>query len=386
MAVERFHIGVADEILEDLKWRLKHTRWPEQLSDVSWERGTELTYLQSLVSYWQHQYDWREQEAKLNRFNQFRCNIDGIDIHFVHERGRGPNPLPLILTHGWPDSYLRYQSIIPLLTDPARYGGNPEDAFDVIVPSLPGFGFSGRPAQSGINNERVSELWVKLMTEELGYTRFGAAGGDLGSGVTRYLAFNHPELLTGIHLTDIGILRDLMNTPVSAELTEEELRYKRNAQEWIAQEGAYMSAQSTRPQTIAYGLTDSPVGLAAWLIEKFRAWSGCNGDLQRVFSMDELLTHIMLYWVTGTAGSAAHMYYENAHSLPPLGRIEVPAGIAIFRADVLQPPRKWAARNLNITRWTSIPRGGHFTAMEEPELFTEDIRAFYRTLRGGTDR
>ncbi|MNB71772.1 Fluoroacetate dehalogenase [compost metagenome] len=381
MPIERFHIHVSDEILDDLKYRLHHTRWPDQIENAGWERGTELSYLKSLVAYWKDHYDWRVQEAKLNRLSQFCCNIDGIDVHFVHERGKGPNPLPIILTHGWPDSYLRYEKIISLLTDPASHGGNPEDSFDVIVPSLPGFGFSGHPKHSGVNNFRVSEMWAKLMTEELGYNKFAAAGGDIGSGVTRYLASNHPELLFGIHLTDVGIIRNLMTSSDQAELSGEELRYKNNASEWIAQEGGYMSLQSTRPQTLAYGLTDSPAGLAGWIIEKYRSWSDCQGNLQDRFSEDELITHIMLYWVTSTMGSSTRMYYENSHSLPPLGYIEVPTGIALFPADILLPPKEWAVRNLNVTRWTSLPRGGHFTAMEEPELLAQDIRAFYKQFR-----
>lgn len=381
MTIERFQIQVSDEILNDLQYRIHHVRWPDQLENTAWERGTELNYLKSLVSYWRDHYDWRAQEAKLNRFSQFRCQIDGIDVHFVHERGKGPDPLPLILTHGWPDSYLRYQKIIPLLTDPASYGGNPEDAFDVIVPSLPGFGFSSRPKHPGVNNFRVAEMWAKLMTEELGYNKFAAAGGDMGSGVTRYLAANHPERLYGIHLTDIGIIRDLIASSDQATLSEEERQYKNNASAWIAQEGGYMSIQSTRPQTLAYGLSDSPVGLAGWMTEKFRSWSDCNGDLEQKFSKDELLTHIMVYWVTNNIGSTAHMYYNNAHSLPPIGYIEVPTGLALFPADILLPPREWAMRNLNVTRWTSMPRGGHFTALEEPELFADDIRAFFRPFR-----
>ncbi|ANS73233.1 multidrug MFS transporter [Paenibacillus yonginensis] len=383
MTVERFHIQISDEVLEDLKDRLHHIRWPDQLENSHWERGTDLSFLKTLVFYWKEHYDWRAQETRLNNLSQFRTRIDGIDIHFVHERGKGPAPLPLILTHGWPDSYLRYQKVIPLLTDPASYGGNPEDAFDVIVPSLPGFGFSGHPVQPGINNFRVSEMWAKLMTEQLGYARFAAGGGDMGSGVTRYLAANHPELLVGIHLTDIGIIRELIAAPDQEKLSEEERQYKKNAAEWMAKEGGYLSLQSTRPQTLAYGLSDSPVGLAAWIMEKFHAWSDCEGDLQKIYTWDELITHIMIYWVTGTAASSTRMYYENGTGLPPLGYIEVPTGLALFKADILPPPQSWASRNLNIARWTSMPRGGHFPAMEEPELFAEDIRAFFRPYRAG---
>ncbi len=386
MSIERFNINISDEVLNDLKYRLEHIRWPDQLEGDGWERGTDINYLQSLVSYWRHQFDWRAQEAELNRFSQFKCNVEGIDIHFVHEHGKGPNPMPIILTHGWPDSYIRYKKIIPLLTDPASYGGKAEDSFDVIVPSLPGFGFSSSPKHSGVNNYYVSELWAKLMTEELGYSKFAAAGGDIGSGVTRYLALNHPEILTGIHLTDIGIIRNLMASHDDAELSEEELQYKKNTPTWISNEGAYMAIQSTKPQTLAYGLSDSPVGLAAWIIEKFRGWSDCNGDLQKRYSMDELLTNIMIYWVTNTIGSSINTYYENTHSLPPMGRIDVPTGLALFPADILLPPKEWVHRNLNITRFTTMPNGGHFTAMEEPEIFAEEIKAFFRPYRSKNNR
>lgn len=381
MPIERFQIQVSDEILEDLKYRLEHVRWPDQLEDSDWERGTDQGYLRSLVTYWRDQFDWRAREAELNRLSHFRCNVDGIDLHFVHERGKGPNPQPIILTHGWPDSFVRYEKIIPMLTDPERYGGNPEDSFDVIVPSVPGFGFSNGLKHAGVNNAYVAELWARLMTEHLGYPKFAAAGGDVGSGVTRYLAFNHPELLTGIHLTDIGIIRNLLTVQDKSALTEEELLYIKDTSKWMADEGGYMSIQSTKPQTLAYGLNDSPVGLAAWIIEKFHAWSDCKGDLRNSFSEDELLTNIMIYWVTNTVGSTANIYYENTHTLPPLGRIEVPAGIAIFPGDVALPPREWAERNLNITRWTTMPRGGHFTAMEDPAPLAEDIREFFRALR-----
>ncbi|AIQ29946.1 MULTISPECIES: epoxide hydrolase family protein [unclassified Paenibacillus] len=381
MPIERFQIHVSDEILEDLKYRLDHVRWPDPLEGSDWERGSDQSYLRSLVTYWREQFDWRAREAELNRLSHFRCNVDGIDVHFVHERGKGPNPQPIILTHGWPDSFVRYEKIIPMLTDPERYGGNPEDSFDVIVPSVPGFGFSNGLKRAGVNNAYVAELWARLMTEHLGYPKFAAAGGDIGSGVTRYLAFNHPELLTGIHLTDIGIIRNLLAVQDKSGLSEEELLYIKNTSQWMADEGGYMSIQSTKPQTLAYGLNDSPVGLAAWIIEKFHAWSDCKGDLRNSFSEDELLTNIMIYWVTHTAGSTANIYYENTHSLPPLGRIEVPTGIAIFPGDVALPPREWADRNLNITRWTTMPRGGHFTAMEDPAPLAEDIREFFRALR-----
>jgi microsomal epoxide hydrolase len=351
------------------------------MKGAEWEQGTELSYLQSLVTYWRDSFNWREQEAKLNRLNQFRAEVDGFTIHFIHERGAGRNPLPIILTHGWPDSFTRYQKIIPLLTDPARYGGDQMDSFDVIVPSIPGFGFSSRPNLHGVNSFQVAELWEKLMSKELGYRRFGAAGGDIGSGVTRYLAATHPEHLVGIHLTDIGILRDLLTPSSRTDLSEGELRYSKSATEWMAREGAYMSLHATKPQTLAYGLSDSPVGLAGWIVEKFRSWSDCGGNLGRSFTNDELLTNIMIYWVTGTIGSSMRMYYENSHTLPPIGQISVPTGIAVFPADILLPPKESVERKLQLARWTSMPRGGHFAAMEEPELLADDIRAFFRPLR-----
>ena len=381
MTAERFSIQIPEDVLIDLKYRLDHIRWPDQLENVAWERGTEKGYLQSLVSYWSEQYDWRAQEAELNRLPQFRCTVDGVDVHFIHERGRGPNPLPIILTHGWPDSFIRYKKMIPLLADPARYGGDPNDAFDVIVPSIPGFGFSGKPSVGGVNNSTVSELWAKLMTEELGYETFAAAGGDMGSGVTRYLAAIHPELLVGIHVTDIGIIRQLMTAHDEASLSKEELQYKADVQKWIVEEGGYISLQATKPQTLAYGLSDSPVGLAAWIVEKFRSWSDQDCEFDKKFGNDELLTNIMIYWITNTIGPSAHRYFENTHSLPQLGRIDVPTGVALFPSDVLLPPREWAEKNLNIMRWTHMPRGGHFAAMEEPELLAEDIRAFFKKFR-----
>jgi microsomal epoxide hydrolase len=381
MAPERFHIQVDEKVLEDLKARLDHTRWPNPWAGDAWEGGTDLEALRGLANHWRTRFDWRVQEAALNRLAQYRCKIGGIDVHFVHERGVGPEPLPIILTHGWPDSFLRYQKVIPLLTDPAAHGGDPADAFDVVVPSVPGFGFSSRPEQGGINNQSISELWATLMTEILGYHRFAAGGGDVGSGVTRYLASGHPDRLVGIHLTDIGIVRDLVNAPNPALLSEAERDYQREAQSWIAREGAYMAIQSTRPQTLAFGLTDSPVGLAAWILDKFRSWSDCQGNLANRFTADELLTNIMLYWFAGNFGSSARLYYENVRSLPPLPRIEVPTGMALFSADILLPPRDWAERHFRIERWTKLPRGGHFTAWEEPELWVEDIRAFFRPLR-----
>lgn len=381
MQSKRFRVHVAQDDLDDLNARLDNVRWPDQPVDDSWGRGADIGFLRSLISYWRRGFDWRAQEEKLNSLDQFVCQIDGFEIHFVHERGKGPNPFPVILTHGWPDSFLRYQKIVPLLTDPAAHGGSPEDSFDVIVPSIPGIGFSRAPDGARCNNCDISELWHTLMTRVLGYAAFGASGGDLGSGVTRYLASNHPRDLAGIHLSDVGIIRDLVAAPDPAALSRDCAEYRVAAQKWLSEESGYMAIQSTKPETLAYALSDSPVGLAAWIAEKFRAWSGCGGDLRRSFTDDELLADIMIYWATNSSASSSRIYYDNVHSLPPMLPIEIPVGIALFPADVLPPPREWVEKNYNVIRWSRLARGGHFTAMEEPALYAEDLRAFFRPLR-----
>lgn len=368
--------------LDDLRERLARTRWPDEVQGAGWNYGTNLEYLKALVNYWLHQFNWRAQEAKLNQFAQFRTEIDGFGIHFIHEHGQGPKPLPLLLTHGWPGSFFEMCKIIPLLTDPASYGGDPADAFDVIVPSLPGFGFSDRPSVRGMTLTKTAEVWVRLMKEELGYSHFAAAGGDFGAGVTQRLALAHPDLLVGIHLTYLG---SASSHPEPSDLTRAEKHYLQISQQWEMQEGAYARIQATKPQTLAYGLNNSPVGLAAWIVEKFRAWSDCDGEVERRFSKDELLTTIMLYWVTETINSSMRTYYEIVHASSPLqlGQyIEVPAGIALFPKDISHPPREWAERRLRVQRWMEMPRGGHFAAMEEPELLAEELRAFFRPLRG----
>jgi pimeloyl-ACP methyl ester carboxylesterase len=378
MSIQSFKIAIPQATLDDLRERLARTRWPDEVERAGWDYGTNSGYLKELVDYWQHEFDWRKQEAKLNKFAQFKAEVDGVGIHFIHERGKGPNPTPLILTHGWPDSFYRMHKIIPLLTDPASYGGDPADSFDVIVPSLPGYGFSDRPRERGMTRVRTAELWARLMTDVLGYQRFAAAGGDIGSGVTRLLALAHPELLVGIHLTDAGY-------PLSSDqsdLSEAEKQYLSAVQQWVRREGAYAMIQSTKPQTLAYGLNDSPAGLAAWIVEKFRAWSDCDGDVERRFSKDELLTNIMIYWVTETINSSVRTYYEiSPPPLQPGQHIEVPAGVAIFPKELTLPPREWAERSLRVERWTEMPRGGHFAALEEPELLAEDMRAFFHDFK-----
>lgn len=379
MIPQPFKIQASEKALADIKYRLHNTRWASEIENTDWKFGTNKKYLQSLISYWIEAYQWEKQAEALNRFPQYTCNINGVNIHYFHIKGKGPDPIPILLTHGWPDSFLRYIKTIDMLTDPTRFGAGEHDSFDVIIPSIPGFGFSSLPEHGGVNNARVADLWAQLM-KQLGYNKFAAAGGDLGSGITRYLAMNHPELLIAIHLTDIGILRSLI-TEEDQHLSTEEKQYKQQAQQWINKEGAYISIQATKPQTLAYAFTDSPVGLAAWIIEKFYSWSGCNGDLQTVFSMDELITNIMIYWLSNSVTSSMRIYYENFNTLPPMSKISVPVGMAVFANDVLVPPKAWAEKSLPIMHWSTIPVGGHFTAMEQPAYFSEDVRKFIRQFR-----
>jgi len=379
--IRSFQVDIQQTVLDDLHQRLARTRWPDEIEDAGWDYGTNLNYLKMLVAYWQNQFDWRMQETLLNQFAHFRAQIDGFGIHFIHERGKGPKPLPIIITHGWPSSFFEMLKIIPLLTDPAQYGGDAADSFDVIVPSLPGFGFSDRPHERGMTLARTAELWAQLMTDGLGYQRFAATGGDFGSGVSRLLALSQPDRLIGIYLPYIGY--PTLNADRS-NLSEAEKKYLNAVEEWLRKEGGYSAIQSTKPQTLAYGLNDSPVGLAAWIVEKFRSLSDCDGDVERRFSKDELLTNIMIYWITQTINSSIRTYYENISVPPPLKpgqHIEVPAGVAIFPKEPNLPPREWAERSLRVQRWTQMPRGGHFAAMEEPALLVDEIRTFFRPLR-----
>jgi pimeloyl-ACP methyl ester carboxylesterase len=381
MGVKVFKIKVPQRMLNDLRKRLASTRWPDEVAGAEWDYGTNLAYLKSLVEYWRDEFDWRAQEEALNRFAHFRADIDGLGLHFIHERGKGANPLPIILTHGWPDSFVRMLKLIPLLTDPASHGGDARDSFDVIVPSLPGFGFSDRPGDRGFTVAGVADLFAKLMIEELGYKRFAAHGGDWGSSITGQLALNHAAALTGIHLADIPFWH-LFSLP-PGDLSEAERKYLEAGKKWQQEEGAYAAIQSTRPQTLAYGLNDSPAGLAGWIVEKFRAWSDCDGDVEKRFTKDELLTNITIYWATETINSSCRYYYEALHNPPQNAgqRVEAPTGVAIFPKDLVTAPREYAERFFNIQRWTEKPRGGHFAALEEPELLAADLRDFFRPLR-----
>lgn len=388
MSVHPFQIAIEQGVLDDLQQRLERTHWVDDLDDSGWKYGLSIPYMRELASHWRAQFDWRRQEAALNRFPQFRVELkSGIGVHCIHERGRGPEPFPIVLTHGFPDSIVRFTKLIPLLTDPAAYGGNAADSFDVVAPSLPGYAFSDRMA-AGASVFDIGDMWHELMVGHLGYSQYGAHGGDWGSTVTEFLARDHSGEVLGIHLTDVPFLHTYQ-TPDDPSRAEQ--KYLEAIQKFPQTQGAYALVQGSQPQVAAIGLADSPVGLAAWIVEKFRRWSDCDGELERAFTKDELLTNVMLYWATGTIASSFLPYYDVAH-LGALGWMgqkvkqwtgsaSVPAAFAMFPKDLSRPPREWAERFFNVQRWTEMSHGGHFAALEVPELLAEDIRAFFRPLR-----
>src|SRR5690348_15159183 len=384
--VKPFVIHTRQDTLDDLRERLSRTRWTDEIDD-GWTFGVDRDELRALVDHWARRFDWRHQEDVMNRFKHFRADVDGFGVHFIHQRGKGDKPLPIVLTHGYPDSFLRFAKIIPMLTDPAAHGGDAADAFDVVVPSLPGFGFSDKPTKSGFIF-RVGDLWRKLMTDVLGYTRFAAHGGDWGSTVTEQLARSHAASVVGIHLTDVPFwhLFQKPNDPSAAER-----KFFEKNERWQREDGAYAMIQATRPRTAAAALFDSPVGLAAWIVEKFHEWSDCGDDIERSYTKDELLTNVMIYWVTGTIGSSFQPYYDIMHANGVrwmteaakqwLGSGDTPAGFTLFGRDISHPPREWAARFFNVQHWSEISKGGHFAALEEPQVLAEEIRNFFRPLR-----
>jgi microsomal epoxide hydrolase len=377
-----FALHVDEEVLVDLRHRLDHVRWPDEAPGApTWAYGTDLGYLRELVAYWRDDFDWRQQEARFNAFPQFTAQINGIDLHFLHVPGNGPRPMPLLLSHGWPGSVWEFHKLIPMLSDPARFGGDPDDAFTVVAPSLPGYTLSFRPGQPRFGLDEIAAAFVELMRDVLGYRRFLAQGGDWGSFISAYIAYSQPSAVAGIHINLLPLRRE--QPPASAEGPRLDA-FRQEMANWLREETGYSSIQGTRPQTLAYALTDSPVGLAAWILEKFRAWSDCEGDLSRSYSRDDLLLNIMLYWVSGAIGSSFWPYYWRQHAgwpLPAERRIEVPTAHQAFPKDILHPPRELAEQAFNIQRWTEAPRGGHFAALEAPELLAEDIRTFARTLR-----
>ena len=376
---EQFRIAVADSVLEDLRERLARTRWPGEIEGVGWDRGSPLDYVRELCNYWANDFDWRAQERRLNRHPQFMAEIDGLNIHFVHVRGKGPNPKPIVLTHGWPSTFVELENVIAPLTDPAAVGADPNASFDVVVPSLPGYGFSDQPRQSGMDPVRIAEIWRKLMIDVLGYDRFLAHGGDWGAMISTALGRDHADVVEGLHLHFLAAAGEFPGLDEST-LSGDERRFLDGRTRWQADEGAYSHQHGTRPQSLSYGLTDSPAGLAGWIVEKWRAWSDCGGDIESRFSKDELLTHLTIYWATNTIASSIRLYYERAQSpalLDPARPITAPTAFARFPVEISHPPREWVERFFNLFRFTEMPRGGHFAATEEPELLAADIRASF---------
>jgi len=383
MAGQPFSLRVPDNAITDLRERLARTRFPDQAPGDPWAYGTSVDYLRGLIEYWCTNFDWRAQEARLNAFPQFKAPLHDIDVHFLHVPGKGPNPCPLLLMHGWPGSVFEFMDIIPRLTDPARFGGDPADAFTVVAPSLPGYGMSFRPGQKRFGIEEIADCLADLMTETLGYRRFAAQGGDWGGITASRMGYAHADKLIGIHVNLLAVRRD---TNMVSNPTPEERTYLGELAQWLKEETGYQWIQGTRPQTLSFALTDSPAGLAAWIVEKFRVWSDCNGDVESAFTRDQLLANISLYWFTGAIGSSFFPYYFRMHRpwpIPEGGRIEVPTGYAAFPREVLRAPRSLAERTYtNLQRWTVMSRGGHFAAMEEPDALADDVRAFFRPLRG----
>ncbi len=383
MKITPFSIHIPDPALLDLRRRLELTRWPDEVQGAGWAYGANLVYMQELAAYWLSSFDWRSQEEYINTFPQFRAEVDGIGIHFIHQLGQGPNPLPLLLTHGWPSSFYELLKLVPLLSDPGTHGADLADAFDVIIPSVPGFGFSDRPLQPGMTRSRVAELWLKLM-DGLGYERFGVHGNDIGAVIQAYIARNRPERLIGLHT-----MMPTFPSPAFQEdeppMTLKEQQFATLTHAWDREEGGYNLLQETRPQTLAYALNDSPVGLAAWIVEKWRSWGALARDLESVFSKDELLTNISLYWLTETANSSGASYYERAHdphALQKGERIHVPTGVALSMEPVQLAPREWVERVYrDIRHCTEFDHGGHFFALEDPQSLAQDIREFFRELR-----
>jgi len=377
MSVEPFEVKVPQATLDDLRERLAATRWPDAVEGAGWDYCASPDYMRELCGYWLEDFDWRAQEGRINSFANYRAEVDGFGIHFIHERGRGENPVPLLALHGWPSSPYQMLEVLPLLTDPASHRGDPADSFDVVVPSLPGYGFSDRPREKGMSVARVAELLHKLMTEELGYERYATRASDLGAGVSQQLALSHPEALLGLHHNGtnpyVGQVPD--------DLTEAEREFVQNAQAWSFAEMAYAMEHSSKPQTLAFGLNDSPAGLAAWIVEKFWRWSDNDGDLESRFGKDEILANLTIYWATETIGSSMRLYYETARDPGSWGRVEVPTAMLMSPKDMFPTPREWVERSYNVERWTETDRGGHFLEWEEPELVAEDARAFFRPLR-----
>jgi microsomal epoxide hydrolase len=376
-----FSLHVPDEVLDDLRERLARTRWPDEVPGSGWEYGTDLAYLRRLVDHWHDGFDWRAQEAKLNAFDQFRVRLDAIDLHYIHQPGVGPDPTPLLLVHGWPGSVWEFHELIPRLTDPARFGGDPADADTAGPPSRPGSPRPSAPGPPRLGIAQMADLLARLMTDVLGFGRFAAQGGDWGGYVVGLLAHTHPEALLGAHLNFLPLPRDL---PLPDDLSDEDRSaYEAELRHWTREETGYSTIQGTRPQTPAYALSDSPAGLAAWIAEKFYVWTDHERGPEPPVDLDWLLTNIGLYWFTGAIGSSFWPYYATRHEPSPLPRTpsRTPVAYASFPREIRHPPRAMAEQVFSIRRWTQMPRGGHFAALEAPELLAEDVVAFFRGLR-----
>jgi microsomal epoxide hydrolase len=380
-AIRPYRIQASDDALRDLKERLARTRFPDEIDGAGWEYGTDLAYLKELVAYWRDGFDWRAAERRLNAFDQFTTTIDGVEIHFIHQRSRHPNAMPLALTHGWPGSVFEFTKIIGPLADPVGHGGGAEDAFHVVAISLPGFGFSGKPRDRGYSPERMGRIIATLMAR-LGYERYGLQGGDWGGIISRLVALNDAPHVAGLHLNFCtgGAPPDPQNP--NEGVPPAEIKQMQERQAYMENERGYSQIQGTKPQTLGYALEDSPAGLAAWIVEKFRTWCDCDGNVEKKFTKDDLLTNVTIYWLTGTATSSARIYYESRVAAGTQGqRVAVPTACALFPKELNVPPRRWVESRYNLTRWTEMPRGGHFAALEEPELLVQDVRAFFRGLR-----
>ena len=335
MSVEPFKINIPDEVLDDLKQRLAETRWPDEIADSGWDYGTDLSYIRELCEYWRTKFDWRAQERAINALSHFQTNVDGLNIHFTHERGKGPNPFPLVLPHGWPSTFLELLKIVPLLTDPASHGEDPADSFDVVVPSLPGYGFSDKPTHTGMNVASIAHLWNSLMVDELGYSSYATQGGDWGACVSARAGFDYPDNVRGVHVNTMVLAVPYMG-PGSREMSDREKAYRKEVQIWNKEERGYAHVQATKPQTATYALNDSPAGLAAWIVEKFRRWSDCDGDVEKVYTKDELLTNITIYWATETISSSVRIYYEAFHNNPWMLKTGGKSGSPLCRRPVPQ--------------------------------------------------
>ncbi len=378
-AVTPYQIAVSDDQLADLRSRLQRTRWPERENADDWSQGIPLAYTQEICEYWANEYDWRRAEAQFNAFPQVWTVVDGLGFHVIHARSPEPDAMPLVMTHGWPGSLVEFLEVLGPLSDPVRHGGQASDAFHVVCPSLPGYGFSDKPAERGWGPERTADAWATIMTR-LGYDRFGAEGGDWGALVSTDLAMRHTERVIGLHLsspTHFPAPDDLAETDAERKALERVQFY----QNW---ESGYAIQQSSRPQTLGYGLVDSPAMQAAWLIEKFWAWTDHNGDIAEIFTRDQLLDNVMMYWLPGAGASAGRLYWEGFRGAveKSMDRVEVPMGMSVHPADITRLSRRWVEREyLDIRSWTEVARGGHFGAFEQPEQFVDEVRNFYRLVR-----